>query len=313
MILLTALLGSSVILTSNAASEGLVLFAETKSSEYRYNQDPSISGIVTDLDGNPLSRVQVFASFPYLKEGKLSLDTNVIPSYSTTIIGFTTFSDGKFLLEPENPSPVGEHTIKVTAKKDNLEQNIFVTYNVKENPRVARLANSVNDPIVLSESVPLSADLLDQQIESQKNQVEASQNILNKKNKSQQIVEQQRQLAQNDLEVDLLSFEKKHEANSSRNAFASFIETIDLSLRGLFWDQFEFTENKTDQARQAKFNALKQGYSSQQATKVFQEEAAVSLEELVEYNEMLNIKYGFANQSIQDKFDNEGKLPRIED
>lgn len=309
MIICSVLLTSTLGLASNAYAEGLVLSAETNFLEYRYNQIPAISGIVTDLDGNPLSRVQVFASFPYVKTG-VTADTDGNSSYSTTIIGFTTFNDGKFLLNPTNPSPAGEHTIKVTAKKDTLEESVFVTYKVKENPRIAK---SVNDSMVAVEPSRFSIDPLDQQMETQKKQVEENQNVIIKKNKSQQVIEQQRQVAEQDLQNDLIGFEKKYEANSPRNAFASFIEKIDLSLRALFWDQFEFTQNIHDQAYQAKVEALKQGQTSQQATKVFQDTAAVSHEELVEYNEMLNVKHGFANQTIQDKFDKKGKLPRTED
>ncbi len=306
IVIFTVLLTSTLGLTSQAYAEEIVLSAETKFLEYRYNQTPSISGIVTDLDGNPLSRVQVFASFPYVKD-EISSDIDNTGPYATTLIGITTFSDGKFLLSPKNPSPAGEHTIKVTAKQDKMEETVLVTYNVKENPRIAK---SVTESMIVTESNNLSMNLLERQMETQKMEIEEIPNIINKENESQQLIEKQRQDAKQDLENDLISFEKKHEINSPRNAFADFIAKIDLSLRALFWDQFEFTQNKHDQGYQAKIKALEQGKTSQQAMKIFQEEAASTHDEIVEYNEMLNVKYGFANQTVQDKFDKKGKLPR---
>ncbi len=344
IVIFTVLLTSTLGLTSQAYAEEIVLSAETKFLEYRYNQTPSISGIVTDLDGNPLSRVQVFASFPYVKD-EISSDIDNTGPYATTLIGITTFSDGKFLLSPKNPSPAGEHTIKVTAKQDKMEETVLVTYNVKENPRIAKsvtesmivtesnnlsmnllerqmetqkmeieenskISKSVKQSMILNESDNLSMNLLEKQMETQKMEIEEIPNIINKENESQQLIEKQRQDAKQDLENDLISFEKKHEINSPRNAFADFIAKIDLSLRALFWDQFEFTQNKHDQGYQAKIKALEQGKTSQQAMKIFQEEAASTHDEIVEYNEMLNVKYGFANQTVQDKFDKKGKLPR---
>jgi len=324
--MVTFLLSSTVVLTSSASSEGLVLTAKSTILEYKYNQPPAISGIVTDLDGNPLSRVSVYASFPYINSEKISSDSDT-PTYSSTIIGFTTFNDGKFLLNPTNPSPAGEHTIKVTAKTDQTEENIFVTFTVKEDGNIIR--ESIDDKAKASiEIAKLSYDVLEQKMESQKEQYSKIQNPINNLNVSPQVVSPQLvepqvassqvvspqlvepQVASNNLEDDLKEMEEKYARNSPRNAFAGFIETVDLTLRNLFWGQFEFTENKTNLAHQAKIEALEDGQTSHQAMKVFQKTAATPLSEIIEYNEMLNVKYGFANQTVQENFDKNGKLPR---
>ncbi|MDH3278417.1 MAG: hypothetical protein OEM21_10005, partial [Nitrosopumilus sp.] len=141
----------------------------------------------------------------------------------------------------------------------------------------------------------------------------AEQQVAEQQVAEQQVAEQQvaeQQVVPNSLEEDFKQLEEKYAANSPRNAFASFIEKIDLTFKNLFWDQFEFTENKAELAHQAKIEALKEGQTSQQAMKVFQEEAATPLAEIIEFNEMLNVKYGFANQTIQDEFDENGKLSR---
>ena len=304
--MVSLLLSSTMILTSSASSEGIVLSADSSKLEYKYNQRPIISGNVTDMGGNPLSNVSVFASIPYVKSDKGSSDSDG-PIYSSTIFGFTTFSDGKFLLKPKNPSPPGEHTIKVTAKKGQMEESIFVTFNVKEHGIKKRPIDA--DAKASMERTILSYSLLEQKMETQKEQYKEIQNPKNKVNVSPQVVEQQ--VTSNNLESDLKQLEEKYASNSPRNAFARFIETIDQTLQNLFWDQFEFTENKTEKAQLARNDALNDGQTSQQAMKVFQKEAETTRAEIIEFNEMLNIKYGFANQTVQDTFDENGKLSRI--
>ena len=44
--------------------------------------------------------------------------------------------------------------------------------------------------------------------------------------------------------------------------------------------------------------------------KVFQDEAAVTQKEVMEFNKKLSIKYGNATSDVQNLFDENGKLPR---
>jgi hypothetical protein len=42
--------------------------------------------------------------------------------------------------------------------------------------------------------------------------------------------------------------------------------------------------------------------------KIFQRKAAITKNEIVDYNSKLNVKYGFADESSQSYFDSDGKL-----
>ena len=66
----------------------------------------------------------------------------------------------------------------------------------------------------------------------------------------------------------------------------------------------------TQQAIDAKELALQEGKSSYEATKIFQKKAAVTQQEVIEFNKNLNIGYGNATSNIQNLFDKEGKIPR---
>ena len=88
---------------------------------------------------------------------------------------------------------------------------------------------------------------------------------------------------------------------------------MDGYVRGIFLDQFGFTEQKTTAGKEAKMKALESGASSKEAMKAFQKNAASSRGDVINYNTYLNAKHGFADPTSQDSFDNEGKLPRQKD
>ena len=145
-----------------------------------------------------------------------------------------------------------------------------------------------------------------QQLEKQK--IEESEREINIKELEQ--IDEQRQLAQIDLENDLKNYEKRNETYSPRNVFYRFIQDVDSSVRGIFWQQFLFTEKITKQAHDAKENALEEGKSSFEAMKIFQEEATMPQKEVMEFNKNLSVKYGNATSNVQNLFDENGKLPR---
>ena len=68
----------------------------------------------------------------------------------------------------------------------------------------------------------------------------------------------------------------------------------------------------TKQAQDAKEEALKDGKSSFEAMKIFQQEAAVTQKEIMDVNKNLSVKYGNSTSDVQNLFDENGKLPREE-
>jgi hypothetical protein len=139
-----------------------------------------------------------------------------------------------------------------------------------------------------------------QQEEAEKKQLE----IENRKN----FIDEQRQTSQNVLKEDLLSFEKEFEFNTPRLAFDRFVQSVDETVQVIFWGQFNLTEKKHTEAYAAKQTAIENGETSVNAMKIFQRKAAITKNEIVDYNSELNIKYGFADESSQSYFDSDGKL-----
>jgi hypothetical protein len=76
---------------------------------------------------------------------------------------------------------------------------------------------------------------------------------------------------------------------------------------------FDYMQNKVDTARAAMKEVLDKGGSLSEARDAYFEHAATKRIQLIQAVEDLNIQHGFADKSVQDTFDEKGKLPRTDD
>ncbi|MFB5608734.1 MAG: carboxypeptidase-like regulatory domain-containing protein [Nitrosarchaeum sp.] len=272
--------------TSQAWADGGIILSVNSLSEFKAGQYPSISGKVTDSNGNPLSDVEVQANFP-----------------SRSIMTITD-STGKFSITTKIPAQPGEYVVKIYATKGKMGINTQISYQVKENQPIIIPTDTPKEIEELKQE-PSSETIL-QQIEEQKIN-DIKQKALSEE---QQKIKEQRLQEQIDLKRDLKSDEKEQESHNPRNAFLSFLRDIDNSVKNIFWNQFLFTEKITNQGQMAKENALKEGKTPVEAMKMFQKGAAVTRNELIEENKRINIEYGNATNDVQQQFDEKGKLPR---
>jgi len=270
------------------------LFTVDDLPEFEVGQYLFVTGNAFTLDKNPVSDVQIQVNFP---SEKIRVSTN---------------STGQFYAISMIPAKVGEYTITIYAKKDNRFADTQLTYNVLETlPKESlKVANSlekstkVNDGNI--ELDPFSKMI--KQLEEQK----TNEVIRKELTKEQQQIDEQRIQNEVKLQMDLKDSEKKNEYYNPRNIFYRFIADIDSSVRGIFWQQFLFTENITKQAHNAKENALDEGKSSEEAMEIFHEKAKVTKKEIMNLNKNLNMKYSNATSNIQDQFDENGKITREE-
>ena len=283
-------------ISSAWAGEGM-LFSVNSMDKFEVGQNPFIYGTATDYDGNPLSGVEIQANFP------------------TRVIMATTDSAGEFSITSPVPAELGMHTVTVYATKNKMSLNTQVTYEIIDRQQIATSDISKSN-LTPDESIPKTSnydnskyDLFSrtilEQIKEQKTD-DAKKKILSEN--QQRIIDQKLQV-QTELENDLKSFEKQNEFHTPRNAFLRFLADIDNSVKNLFWNQFLFTEKKTDDAHKAKIIALEEGKSSVEAMKIFQQKAAITQNEIIEYNENLSKKYGNATSSVQEPLDEENEIP----
>ena len=290
--LLLAVVISSSIVSASAITGNLVIKGFPQKSPLDSGEVPVIVGRVTDSAGKPVADVSITA---VVGDDKASTVSNTDGSF-------------KISLAPANS---GKHYTNLIASKDGFEEvSTIIVYNVKESafipPDLTGVQTLVQDSLTNN---PLSEYLIKQmdasrnlQEEEQKKRKEIEQNKLN--------VDEQRRLAQEKLEKDLRAFDAESTLNSARKSFESFVVDMDGYVRGIFLDQFGFTEQKTTAGKEAKMKALESGASSKEAMKAFQKNAASSRGDVINYNTYLNVKHGFSDPTSQDSFDNEGKLPR---
>ena len=242
----------SLFSVSPVWAEQSLVFSVNSMSEFEIGQYPFINGKTVDSSGNPLSNVEIQAHL------------------QSRIITTSTNSTGEFSITSSIPAELGQYTITVYAQMGKLIAKAQLSYQVIENEPIVvpleipeEVTEEVTKPVkVVPETIvdseikldPFSVMLL--QIKEQE-VIEEKKIILTKQ---QEHIIEQRQIALDALEEDLKSFKKQQESNSLKNSFLRFLANIDSSFKEIFWQQFLFLEKITTEAREAKENALEEGY-----------------------------------------------------
>ena len=262
--------------------------ANSTSLTYSVYQNPAIVGTITDNHGSPLSEIYVYSYFESVKAEDM------------------TDENGKFFLRSSEKYPPGEYSVEVYARSGaSLSRNV-VTFEVQEpiipenktTPQLTKAKGGISIQEMMKQAKSYNLD---------------KQDILNQtqENKTQSL-EPQRQFFQKSVTTDLSETSREVQIEKNKNSFADFVKTIDLLMHGIFWDQFDFTQKISDEAYEAKTSALENGKTSLEATKVYQETAAVPQKDVIDYIEEINIKHGFANATVQEQFDEKGKFNRTQ-
>ena len=131
--------------------------------------------------------------------------------------------------------------------------------------------------------------------------------------REQILIEENRKISEKMLQDDIDSMKKKYLDFTPKNAFAKFVEKLNSSHHGIFWDQFDYLNAKVQLAIAAKNDVLENGGSFYEAQREYFKYASMPRLEMISYIQELNVKYGFADEDIQSNFDPNGKLPRFEE
>src|SRR6476660_8320778 len=134
--------------------------------------------------------------------------------------------------------------------------------------------------------------------------MQQKQQIVDQQN---QFIEQQRKIANAYLQNDLTGMNNGNDLTSPKNAYAGFVTHVDNSAQGVFWDQFNFMQEKIQNARNAMNKVLKNGGTMQEALQAYNNAAAVHKDQLISINKNLNVKYNLANAKVQNLFNKDGK------
>jgi hypothetical protein len=133
------------------------------------------------------------------------------------------------------------------------------------------------------------------------------------KTEQQKWIDEQRKISKQKLQDQLDRMDKDYEAFTPRNAFATYLTGVNATHHGIYWDQFNYMNEKVKIAKAAQQAVINQGGTYYEAFQEYVKYASMTRVKMIELNQELNIKYGFADASVQKDFDKFGKLPRTID
>jgi hypothetical protein len=279
-ILLIVLVSVSVSLVYAQTSQ---FYLSSKFPDTIYDGDiPKITGKVYDQSHKPVSDAQVRIKYP------------------SETITTTSKADGSFDISPTKPLKLGliYGTSIAISKPDFVPAYFPIQYSVIERPFVAP-ANITDTEITLETGIANEItngsidQFLEQQIELSQTKLEELQNITNQNN----ILEQQRKIAQDTLAQDIVKSEEDFAKYNPINVFSEFVANFDDSIRSIFLGQFAVTQNQHQEGQKAQAAALEQGQDSQSAMKAFQDKAKISRNTIIDLNDKINHDIKPINQS----------------
>jgi len=158
---------------------------------------------------------------------------------------------------------------------------------------------------------PFAKSLLEK-IEQMKQRIAEVEEAKKKQQEHQKFIDQQRELVKQRLAQDLNRMHDKYKDNTPKAAFTSFVSSKPIETHNVYWDMFNYQQQKVIDARKAMKTVLENGGSLQDARNAYHNEAAIKRVTLIDITKNLNVKYGLADEKVQSAFDKYGKLPRYD-
>ena len=288
---------SSVLLIHTVYAQvpmgSLVITVKPEKSPLESGEIPVLVGTVTDQANKPIGNATV----------------NISTSYGT--FGISTDNHGNFVYNYSNPVPPAQYLVNVKAQKSGygmgLASTTFFVYGTPTSqPQQYVLktmsGNQTNQDPVASKILKNVAIAKAQQTEQDAK--------MKKIEKDKKLIDNQRALANQQLQIDLQGWFAQLNPFTPRNAYAEFVSQINQNVASIFWGQFNFTEQKTNEGLAAQNQILQKGGTNDQARNALIQNAATSKSEITKVNNDLNVKYANASKNIQSKFDKYGNLTR---
>ena len=177
------------------------------------------------------------------------------------------------------------------------------------NPAFAQ-SSETNRQTTLSkdlENNPVAQDIL-AKIEQTKKMIEDLKQKDYEKNQARESLEKMRNVSIERLTQDLEEWERLWAQYDSRGAFETFVSKRPSYVQELFWDQFEFKEQKVNAGRIAMERVLASGGTMQDARNAYLKAASIQKIELMEMNAQFNVKHNLADHAEQQFFNSTGQI-----
>lgn len=175
---------------------------------------------------------------------------------------------------------------------------------IQDNDFTVRNAEQINKD-------PFAKSILEK-IEIMKKQMAEIKDENKKQQEHKKFIDQQRAVAKQELNKELDRMTDKYKDYTPKASFTSFVASKSAETQLVYWDMFNFQQQKVSDARKAMKNVLDNGGSLQEAREAYHNAGAVKRVQLIDITKDLNIKHGLADDSVQSTFDKYGKLPRYD-
>ncbi len=171
-------------------------------------------------------------------------------------------------------------------------------------------------PLNLEESNEFSGDLLNdpiaqdilKKIEQTRKMIEELKQKEYEENQAKENLEKMRNMSIESLNKKLIEWERVWEKYSSKNSFESFVNKKSSYVQGVFWDQFQFQEQRANAGRVAMNTILTNGGTNENAKNAYHNAASIQRIEIVEMNAQFNVKHNLADYTEQQVFNSTGKI-----
>ncbi len=294
---LTAIILLGFTITSVSALYGdLIVNASMEKNPLQAGEFPIVMGTITDQNGKPITTALVKISSP------------------EWTIWTVPDSTGNFRYEATKAAKEGNYTINILVTKNEYGNGIYsLEYSVHDSDTQSNetspidpneLITTVGDNLVYNPVSLTIQELIEQGKYQLAEQLQQQENIERQK----QFVEEQRKISYIQLKNDTEETNVEIIETDPRVAFEKFVIQVDETVRNVFWGQFNFTEQITNEAAEAKMEVLQNGGSMEEARKAYHEKAASSRGKILKLNEDLNLKYNLVNNTSPDPLD-ETKVP----
>ncbi len=193
---------------------------------------------------------------------------------------------------------------------------IILLSSISTNESIQVFAQTVDTKFTVRNAEQISKDpfakSLLEKIEQMKQRLAEVEEAKKKQQEHQKFIDQQRELVKQKLAQDISRMHDKYKDYTPKAAFTSFVSSKPIETHNVYWDMFNYQQQKVIDARKAMKIVLENGGSLQDARNAYHNEAAIKRVTLIEITKNLNVKYGLADEKVQSTFDKYGKLPRYD-
>jgi len=168
----------------------------------------------------------------------------------------------------------------------------YSVYAEDDSPNVSEWEEYDKDKIL---NDPFAQRLLEY-IELSKQRIAELQNQQRIQTEHEKFIEQQRQIANAQLQEELDRMNKKYADKTPRAAFAKFVSQYPEEYHDYYWSLFNYMYSKVELAREHRDQILANGGSFQQAQQAFIEHASITRAERIQFSSDMVDKYELYNK-----------------